>query len=246
MQAGAHEKGVATAATVDKDIADAIARDSATALQSAQGNNTATHYSRQDGNAAAMLGLHRSRLSIEEGNQRLAKMGNVRQYRDPQTGQVKEFYPVVTAGGVSWQPVPTPQGLVPYVAPRQYTEADIQKLTEQIMGAIDSKFEHDQAGARAEAIRQLGSTGDPRPAMNVDPAALLKELQRSKADAGSTKPAFGLTLPGVREALTKPATLAEIYQGDADRRLQRVLRSGAAQGVGLQTSDYDNLQFIAH
>lgn len=58
LRAGAHEKGLQLASGVNKDIAEAIARDNGIQLQSAQLNNTAAHYAAQDSRDQQRLGLY--------------------------------------------------------------------------------------------------------------------------------------------------------------------------------------------
>lgn len=61
-------------------------------------------------NDSARLGVLRQDA---ERKAQLEKMGLVRQYQDPKTGEVREFYPVTTKGGVEWQEFERPKGLVP-------------------------------------------------------------------------------------------------------------------------------------
>jgi len=113
MQAGDNDGAMAIVKSVNKDLAEAIARDNATTVQAATLNNTATRYANQDDNAAARQDIDRERLSLayrQAGEQSaLARMGNIRLYIDPKTGEIKEFYPDVTKGGGQQGGLPLPQ-----------------------------------------------------------------------------------------------------------------------------------------
>lgn len=75
-------------------------------------SNSMANDNQRTANSNASLGLSKERARAAADAE---KMGLVRQYQDPKTGEVKEMYPVTTkSGGITWEEVPTPAGMRPY------------------------------------------------------------------------------------------------------------------------------------
>lgn len=64
-------------------------------------------------NDGARLGIQRKAAETRE---QMERMGQVRQYQDPKSGEVREFYPVTSKDGVQWKEFERPAGLRPYSA----------------------------------------------------------------------------------------------------------------------------------
>lgn len=266
MQAGDNAGALEIFRSVNKDLAEAIARDSALTAQTTTTNNTAAHYANQDDNAAARLAVDRERLSLayrQAGEQSaLARMGNIRSYTDPKTGEVKEFYPVVTKGGVQWQEFQRPQGLVPYVPRKPISEADVQKYVEGLVGqpivtpdgrpvaGPDGKpRRYDVMTARQAVLEQLnggaqqgglplpqaGQSGDPRAAA----IAALTGGAPAPAPAGGPG---GLRIPA-QPSLRDVSAAARAAEGG--RRTTEMVQQGVGNYQPLSAEDLDALKYLS-
>lgn len=263
MQAGDNDGAMAIFKSVNKDLAEAIARDNATTVQATTLNNTATHYANQDDNAAARLGIDRERLSLayrQAGEQSaLARMGNIRSYTDPKTGEVKEFYPVVTKGVVQWQEFQRPQGLVPYVPRKPVSEADVQKYAEGLVGqtittpdgrpvkAPDGTIrKYDIMTARQAVLEQLNGVGQqgglPLPQSGDARAATIAALTGGAPAPAPAAPPGGLRIPA-QPSLREVSAAARA--ADGGRRITEMVQQGAGNYQPLAAEDLDALKYLS-
>lgn len=116
---------------VNKELAAVLAAENNLTLNVSGKNNDAAKSSAAIGNDAqrtandgARVGLERERLGIARqvannaerragDREQMERMGQVRLYKNPQTGAVEEHYPVTTKAGIQWRKVPSPEGMVP-------------------------------------------------------------------------------------------------------------------------------------
>lgn len=155
---------------VDKELGAVVAAESGMEVQVAQGNNQTQRYRNADANDAARTRIAAAGLADQRKRDaqraQLEKMGLIRQYQDPKTGEIKEYYPVVGSDGVRWEEFRRPEGLTPVGKP--VDQNTVFKYAEGLVGqpkpGLDpsgkpARYTWEEAVAAAEAKYGLNRPG---------------------------------------------------------------------------------------
>lgn len=226
---------------VDKDLGAAVAAESGMVVQLAQGNNQTQRYRNADANDAARtrIAADAARAQREQAAQRaqLERMGLIRQYQDPKTGEVKEYYPVTGPQGVRWEEFRRPEGLTPVGKP--VDQNTVFKYAEGLLGqpkpGLDpsgkpGRYTWEDAVEAAEArygLRRPGQGGidvPDRPPTREEIEARRNQGRAAPADAAPSRPVFrpevAEVVGGVRDAASNAVGgLGRMFINPDDPRL---------------------------